>query len=123
MDGVLDTVSVNHLLRKPKKTSGKNGPQFSTSLDDSIRSGDLRVIVDDGGALTDEWGRTSGAETIRVLITHWDALNAFFVVRRPTTIPGTCAKTLRSLGFGANTVDKLVLRLAYSVNDAVIVSD
>lgn len=122
MDVVLDSSSLNHLLRSPRKRRGGGQEEFECSIDPFINSGKLRLALDPARALVDEWRQTCDSEAVQVLITQWEANNGIFVVDAAGKISPADTKTLKSLGFN-DTCDKLVVRIALVTDDRIIVSE
>ena len=120
MQVVLDSVAVNHLLRRP--AAGRKAASFSTSIDEYIDNGRLTVHVDKDGGIIDEWKDTCGREYIEALMIRWYDAKGLFSVRKPARIPPSTVKKLRQLGFN-DTIDKLLLRVALSIVDRIVVSN
>lgn len=119
MQAVIDTVSMQHLLRaiKPSKNNVLN-----TAIDKHINAGRLCLAVDDDLALIDEWCSTCGREYITVLINKWEYSNGLLPVILSSPIHMHVSRNLRILGF-TDTIDKLILRIAVNTVDRVVVSD
>lgn len=124
MQVVLDTVVVNHLLRRP--AAGRKAASFSTSIDEYIDNGRLTVHVDKDGGIIDEWKDTCGREYIEALMIRWYDAKGLFSVHKPGRIPPATVNKLRQLGFD-DTIDKLLLRVALSevkgITDKIVVSN
>lgn len=117
MDTVIDSVSINRLLKPPPK--GKP----ATPLDPALRSKRLCVIIDPDRAIVHEWAKTSSDELVKLLVAHWEQWGAIRSVGRLGKVHTSVAKSLRQLGFGTDTIDKLLLRVALGTLDKVITSD
>lgn len=120
MDIVLDSDSLNHLLRCPRKSGRRTQPSIETAIDRFVAAGQLRLAVDPQRALIDEWGETCDAEIVQVLITQWepgivpvDGIGKFSKMQ---------SKRLRAWGFDGGT-DKLIVKIAIVTSDHVIVSE
>jgi hypothetical protein len=111
MEAVIDSVSINDLLRKPKFVRHK-GARMETSLDIHIKSGRFQVAMDREHAIIDEWCRSCGDEHVQVLVTRWTDMAGFRSVDVPGIIPSAIIKRLKALGFKDRTIDKLLLRTA-----------
>ena len=127
MEIVVDTVSLKHLLRKPRRSakqsaSSKRNPHDVTVLDRPIRLRKVTVALDYGKGLQSEWEKTCGREAIRVLIIHWEAMNAIVFIKKIEKFAPQINNKLRRLGL-TGTVDKLILRLAYTTRDRKVISD
>jgi hypothetical protein len=124
MEVVLDTVSLQHLLRAPKLKSVKYShiSRVQTPLDIPMQKGRLHLAVDANGALINEWELTCGAELIQVIVTRWDEFRVFTVINHVPKINRTISKKLRMLGF-QDSIDKLVLRLGLVAKDHVVISE
>src|SRR4051812_8253113 len=116
MDVVLDSVAVNHLLRRPKKERKGGRVRFETGIDEYLRSARLRIRIDPPRGLVHEWERTCGLENIKNLVTHWEQWGTPTPVDALGRIPNQVSNRLRALGF-EDTIDKLVLKIAMVTND------
>lgn len=83
----------------------------------------VRVVVDAKRALIDEWKRTCNEELVQVLVARWEAVAGLYQLGKDGVVSGPLNRKLRELGFGCDTVDKLVLRIAIATTDRVILSD
>jgi hypothetical protein len=122
MEIILDTVSLQHLLRPASRRPGARQARLrlETSLDPILRTGALVLVMDSDGGLLGEWLTTCGREYVQVLITRWSTYIS--LVERPPNLSRNLSRKLRQLGF-SDTIDKLILRLAVQTNDHYIVSD
>ena len=118
MEAALDSVVVNHLLRKRR---GSRSPGTSTRLDAFMRNKLLRVGIDRDQAVVTEWETVAGPEAVRQLMIHWNDLGGVRVVIPIRSLPRIVAQRLRQLGF-QDTIDKLLLRIAVQLADRVVVS-
>jgi hypothetical protein len=116
----LDSVSLNHLLRPPRKSRARH--TTATTLDRYLKNGELQIALDRGGGVVGEWSRTCNHEVVRVLITYWESLRALIVVSPLSTIPHHTSRRLRRAGFN-DAGDKLLLRVALSTQHRILVSD
>ncbi len=81
------------------------------------------LAIDSQRALVDEWQKTCGPD-IKALVAHWgDNLKGIVFVGNLRNPPQSTARRLRNLGFGNDTGDKLVLRIAMRTKDRTIISD
>ena len=112
MEIVLDTVSLHKSI-----TEWDVNP-----LTSHIINKKLRVVVDKDGDIIDEWEDTCGREIIQQLIITWQPVNGIIIIRRPPALPLTARRKLREFGF-IDTIDKLILRVAYATVEKKIVSD
>jgi hypothetical protein len=121
MEGVIDSVSVNDLLRRPKGGNTRNAP-LATSLDEHIKGGGFRVAMDRRHQIIDEWCQTCGQEQVRALVTKWVDLAAFRSVDQPGVLSPAAIKRLKQFGFKDRPVDKLLLRTAMGCTGRLLVS-
>lgn len=121
MESVIDSVSINHLLRKPKKAGADKGIRL-TCLDEFITSGALVIILDADRGVQSEWESTCSQDAIRTLITYWAESGGIRIVEKVPSLKNTCNRELRKLGFDG-PMDKYFLRLAVASNDKNLVSD
>ena len=121
MQVVIDTVSIQHLLRgiKPSARRGRKTPP--TALDKPIKQHKLALYIDTDGGLVDEWEQTCGTDTIQVLITYWASFGAVKSVI-PKPIERSYSRKLSQLGF-VDTIDRLILRIALATTDRRVISD
>lgn len=120
MEIILDTASLQHLLRNPQERPGRDS--YETALDTPMRKQKLILVLDRVGGLQGEWIETCGEEIIAVLINKWEELRAISFVDTPPKIHHHLTKKLKHLGFN-DTIDKLILRLAAKTKDKTVVSD
>jgi len=114
---VIDTVSLQHLLRPPKR-SGKALPE--TALDDHLLSGAIQLALDRSRGLLSEWERTCGTEVIAVVINRWERGIVFIATVK--TLSPSVNKRLRQLGF-KDPIDRLVLRIACTCDKIAVSND
>ena len=119
MQVVVDSVSMNHVVRSPKKS----GTRFATCLDKPIKDGRLTIALDAARGLQSEWENSCGPELIKRLVIKWKDLNGIVSIRNVRPLGGTVVKHLKSFGFKDKAIDKLVLKLARETNDHIVVSD
>ena len=125
MQVVIDTVSIKHLLRKPKKIKSRRRQarhSYRTSLDKFLSNRALRVVLDKSNNVQSEWEKTCGIENIRVLITHWGELGGIQLTDRIGNLPTAVSNELRRFGF-VDTMDKFLLRLSLGTNTRSLISD
>lgn len=122
IDIVLDTVSLQHLLRKPGKCNSGKGRGLCTLLDEPISRRRLEIGVDSGGALIQEWRRTCGDELITLLVTRWSDLGGLRSVNNLPKVPNVILRKLRRMGF-VGVIDKLIIRIAITLTEKQIVSN
>ncbi len=120
MQVVVDSVSMNHVVRPPPK---KSGTQFVNCLDNPIKDGRLKIALDAARGLQSEWENSCGTELIKILVIKWADLNGIVWIRELRPLGGTIVKQLKNLGFKDQPIDKLVLKLARETNDHIIVSN
>lgn len=120
MEIVLDSVSLQHLLRNLEPREGSGG--YETALDRPMRNGGLILVLDNVGGLEGEWVKTCGKEIVGVVLSKWEELKGVSFIPAPPAIHPHITKQLRILGF-TDTIDKLILRLATTTADHVVVSD
>jgi hypothetical protein len=121
---VFDSVTLNHLLRPPKASSKARRPTSTREnlLEGWIRLQKITFAIDFPRALVDEWQKTCGPD-IKVLVAHWGEIKRIIFIKNLRNPPQPTARRLRNLGFGNDTGDKLVLRIAMGTDDRTIVSD
>jgi hypothetical protein len=87
--------------------------------------GKITLAVDSQRGLISQWQETCGIEVIKVLITRWEGLGGIFVIENPLRRPKPAiSKRLRILCFGLKSpIDTLILRLALTTADRIIVSE
>jgi hypothetical protein len=126
MQVVIDTVSIQHLLRclKPSKIKKHMHSRqlVETSLDGPLKKRFITLAVDLYGGLVDEWARTCGHEPIRVLIMKWESYGAILSVEPEKKIGPKISRKLRQFGFN-DTIDRLILRIAMVTEERIVVSD
>ena len=122
MDIVLDSVSLNHLLRAPRRVRERFSEAVGTPIDPAIEKGHLRLALDASRGLTSEWAQTCGAEVVHVLITKWESAKGLFVVDQLGKLPTLQRKQLLDFGF-TDTCDKLIVKIAIATEGRIIVSD
>ncbi len=124
MEAVIDSVTLNHLLREPKCVKDKiqKRMRFGTCLDIYMASNKLIFMVDQNRSLIHEWERTCGPEMVAVIINKWEAIGGIMIVKKISKLRPHTSKKLRSFGFNG-TIDKLILKIALSRNNSIIVSD
>ena len=119
MQVVVDSDSMNHVVRSPKKS----GPRFATCLDKPIKDGRLTIALDAARGLQSEWEKSCGPDRIKSLVIKWQDLNGIDWIGNVRPLGGTVVKHLKSLGFKDQPIDKLVLKLARETNDHIVVSN
>lgn len=124
MEVVIDSVNLNHLSRPPKASSKarRSAPTSESLLDRWIRLRKIMLAIDSQRALVDEWQKTCGPD-IKTLVAHWGDNEGIVFVGNLRNPPQSTARRLRILGFGNDTGDKLVLRIAMRTKDRTIISD
>ena len=122
MEAVLDTVSLQHMLRNTKLNKVKSEFQIKTCLDSFLKTKMLVLAFDDQKGLVSEWGKTCGFETISVIITKWEEIDAIIFFDKLPKINVSIRKKLRHMGF-IDTIDKLILRISLATNDKIVISD
>lgn len=127
MMAVLDTVGLQHLLRRPKKNRNGEGRVAQllsrrTALDPILKDKRLRLALDSANGLLSEWQRTCGREAVHVVVTTWGDWGAIAYIKDPPKLGQSTARTLRQLEF-LDPVDKLVIRLALALTPKFIVTE
>ena len=127
MEVVIDTISIEHLLRHLKisklRRSGRKIENFlETSLDGPIRDGLILVMADIAGGLVGEWSDTCGWDTIQVLISRWEYPKGFRCTKPVTKIERRVSKLLRQAGFN-DGIDRLIVKIALTTTDRTVISD
>jgi len=116
MQAVIDTVVMHHNCRAMLQTTEP------TVLQRCVVQAALSIAVDPDQAIIHEWERTAGKEVVQTLVIEWFERGALFTVPSLGRIPPHTMRRLRLIGFD-DTVDKLVLRVAMSTLDRIVVSD
>jgi len=119
---VLDSVSLNHLLRGSRKVRERFSDSVGTPIDQAINEGCLKLALDSAKGLISEWGTTCGAEIVHVLITKWESQRGLFIIEPLGKLSSAQRKHLSAYGFN-DTCDKLILRIAIATEDRIVVSD
>lgn len=125
IEAVIDSVTMNSAVTPPKPSRKSSRPTKDPGnpLEDPIKRRKLKLALDASKGLQSEWEKTCGQPAIRAFVIHCEQYDGIHLIQHPVS-PGSAAyKQLRFLGFGADTVDKLILRIALATNDRVIVSD
>ena len=122
---VIDSVTMNSAFTPPKPSRragrGPNSPR--NPLEEPIRLRKLKLALDVSKGLQSEWERTCGQQAIRAFVIYCEQYDGIHPIQDPVS-PGSAAfKQLRFLGFGSDTVDKLILKIALATTDRLIVSD
>lgn len=118
MQVVLDTLCLSHLLRRPVQSRSQRSVA-RTSLDKPIQTGRLFIVIDNTRGLIDEWSRTCGVESVRVLVNAWER---GIIPVKPAKIPPAVTKQLNQLGF-KKTIDKLIIRVAIAKGKKIVTND
>lgn len=113
----LDSVSLNHLLRS------YNAKNKSTAFDPFVQKKQLLFAIDPDLSLIDEWRETCSCDVVDVVVAHWEQYGAMQRLPALVKIPHAVARRLRQLGFGEDTRDKLLLKIAYSCHQRILVSN
>ena len=123
MMAVLDTVALQHLLRKPKKDRRRSGPKsrIRTALDPVLEDRRLRLGMDATNALLNEWQTTCG-EDVNVVVTTWGEWGALVYFQDPPKLGHCTTRKLRQLRF-RDSVDKLIIRLSLGLTTKYIVTE
>lgn len=112
MEIVLDTVSIHKSI-----TDWEVNP-----LTNHIVNKKLQIVVDKDGGIIDEWMETCGCEIIQQLVIIWQPVNGIKIINRPPALPLVTRRKLQQFGF-IDTIDKLILRVAYATAEKKVVSD
>lgn len=119
---VLDSDSLNHLLRHPAKFRLGKELRYGTSLDIHIAESRVKLAIDGSRALVDEWQRTNEPEAVKVALTKWEGRGGIHPIDRLGKWDTAQSRFLKNAGF-TDTGDKLVLRIALGAPNRTIVSD
>jgi hypothetical protein len=121
---VIDSVSMQHLTRPPKlpNKSKRATPPRENRLDEPLRLRKIKLALDASLGLVSEWEKTCGPD-IKVLVARWGEQGGIILVQNPRSPKPSIVRRLQLLGFGRDTIDKLILRIALGTNDRTIVSD
>ncbi|MDQ3819083.1 MAG: hypothetical protein M3362_15595 [Acidobacteriota bacterium] len=124
MQTVIDSVSMLHLTRPPKRPGKSRGGATAprNRLDEPLKLQKITLALDASLGLVSEWEKTCGPD-IKVLVAHWGEQGGILLIQNPRNPQQAIRRRLQILGFGQDTVDKLILRIALGTRDRVIVSD
>jgi hypothetical protein len=122
-EAVIDSVTMNVALRPPRRASNSaRGAKASVNpLKKPVQLRKLRLAVDASKGLVSEWERTCGP-AIRSFIVYCEQYDGIRLIQNPVSPGSAASKKLKLLGFGDNTVDKLILRISLATKDQIIVS-
>ncbi|MCK5041933.1 MAG: hypothetical protein KAR62_06540 [Sphingomonadales bacterium] len=116
MQIVLDTCSLNYILQ------GRESCSIEV-INDKVSKNKLSFVLDSAGALYGEWSENCGKETIAELVIKWNEFGNISLEDKYSNIEAASMKKLKALGFKAQTIDKLILKLALTLEDSKIVSN
>jgi len=121
---VIDSVTLKHVVRQPRVTSKskRSSPTHENPLHEPIRLRKIKLALDAARGLISEWEKTCGPD-IKVLVAYWGEHDGILLIQNPPSPGAVISKRLKILGFGNDTIDKLVLRIALGTVDRIIVSD
>lgn len=119
---VLDSDSLNHLLRHPARVRLGKEVRYRTSLDVHIAASRVKLAMDGQRALVDEWQRSCDPEAVKVAVTEWESRGGIHPIERLGRLSSAHSKFLRLAGF-TDTGDKLVLKIALVAPNRTIVSE
>ena len=129
MEIVLDTVCLQKLILRPKRSRRRSIPasarKLATAIDTQLRQKEVILALDEKGGILDEWQSTCGPDTVQSIISYWGGELSCIKYVKPKKYSQSHRQRLRAMGFGCNngTVDKLILRVAFSLSDKNIVSN
>lgn len=106
---VLDTNIIVSISRKPTAP-----PNDKVSA--AVEKKRVRIVVDAPGGIQGEWEKTANREVVQQLIIHWHQFQGWRLVPSIRGLPRKATTALRRMGF-KDTIDKLVIRTAYSTLD------
>jgi hypothetical protein len=124
MMAILDTVALQHLVRKPKKKHKRAAGSASstyTALDPVLKDRRLLLGLDSANSLLTEWQNTCGQD-IHVVVTTWGDWGALIYINNPPKLGHCTARKLRQLQF-ADPIDKLVIRLSLALTTKFIITE
>ena len=118
MDGIIDTVSMQHLCRAPAvKVKQKKSKKVVLGIDQittAMKEGRLTLHADQVRGIFDEWGKTCGDEIIRQIVIQWEQTNQIrFCVASGAIKPASLRQTLKNAAFN-DAGDKLLVRISLS---------
>lgn len=124
IEAVIDSVQMNSALRppKPSRKSARSTKDAITPLDRPIKLRKLRLALDASQGLQSEWVRTCGLPAIQDFVVYCEQYDGIHFIQNPVNPSSDNSRRLRILGFGNDTVDKLILRIALATQDRIIVS-
>lgn len=122
LHGTIDTVSMHHLCRPAvvnrgslKKPVNVMGLQVIT---DALKNDTLKIYIDDGSSLPDEWSKTCGLDVIGPILTKWMELGGLLSCDASRCkVPVKLNKALRGANF-IDAGDKLVVRIALAAKSS-----
>lgn len=125
---VVDSVTLNHHLRQPtirnayKKKPKKGSHKSRHTIHSTVSNGQIRIAIDKARSLVDEWIKTCEEEAVKQFIILCEGHQGLVEILQPRALGQQVNKKLRLLGF-TDTVDKLVLRIAYGSEHKIVISD
>jgi hypothetical protein len=115
---------MQHLTRPPKlpRKPKRGTPAPKNRLDEPLRLQKITLALDASLGLVSEWEKTCGPD-IKVLVARWGEQGGIILVKNLHNPEQAINRRLQRLGFGRDTIDKLILRIALGTKDRTIVSD
>jgi hypothetical protein len=125
IEAVIDSVTLNSAFQppKPSRKSARDRRNAVNPLDKPISLRKLKLALDADNGLQSEWVRTCGLPAVKAFVVHCEQYDGIRLIKVLGTPGPAATKQLKFLGFGNNTVDKLILRIALATKDRIIVSD
>lgn len=121
-EAVIDSVTMNVAVRPPRRAGKSRGAKALVNpLERPVQLRNLRLALDASKGLVSEWERTCGP-AIRTFIVYCEQYDGIRLIQNPVSPGSAASKKLKLLGFGDNTVDKLILRISLATKDRIIVS-
>jgi hypothetical protein len=123
IEAVIDSVTMNVAVRppKPSRKSARSQKEVINPLEKPIKLRKLTLALDASKGLVSEWERTCGP-AIKAFVVYCEQYGGIHLIQNPVSPGSAATKQLKFLGFGANTIDKLILKIALATEDRIIVS-
>jgi hypothetical protein len=121
---VIDSVTMNLAVRphRPSRKSTRSRKEAVNPLERPISRRKLKLALDANNGLQSEWVRTCGLPAIKAFVVHCEQYDGIRLIKNPVSPGADASKKLKLLGFGSDTVDKLILKIALATDDKTIVS-
>jgi hypothetical protein len=125
IEAVIDSVTLNSAFQPPKRShkSPRTKRKAVNPLEKPISDRRLRLALDEDLGLRSEWEKTCGRRAVKDFMIYCEQFNGIQLIKTLVSPASSASKKLKLMGFGHNTVDKLILRIALATQNPIIVSD